>query len=154
MDRFFMRLQMGYPAYAAELSILQSAAQRRNYDLLDLEPVATRAEIVEIQHWTPQVYVEDTVIEYILKIVGATRTEAEFQAGISTRGSLALKLAAQAAALCDGRAFVIPADVQQVVRPICVHRLALKRATADSLEERRIVEGLLGQILDKISAPA
>ncbi len=153
MDRFFMRLQMGYPSHAAELSILQSAATRRNYDLLELEPVATRAEIVEIQHHAPQVYVEDTVLEYILKIVGATRTEAEFQAGISTRGSLALKLAAQSAALCDGRAFVIPADVQQVVKPVCVHRLALKRATADSLEERRLVEGLLGQILDKISAP-
>jgi len=153
MDRFFMRLQMGYPSPAAELSILQSAATRRNYDLLELEPMATRAEVVEIQHCAPQVYVEDTVLEYILKIVGATRTEVEFQAGISTRGSLALKLAAQAAALCDGRAFVIPADVQQIVKPVCVHRLALKRTTVDSLEERRLIEGLLGQILDKISAP-
>ncbi len=153
MDRFFMRLQMGYPEFAAELNILQSATTRRNYDLLDLEPVATRAEVVEIQHYAPQVFVEDTVLEYILKIVSATRTEAEFQAGVSTRGSLALKLAAQAAALCDGRAFVIPADVQQVVKPVCVHRLGLKRATADSLEERRVVEGLLSQIVDKIAAP-
>ncbi len=153
MDRFFMRLQMGYPNFAAELNILQSAATRRNYDLLDLQPVATRENIIEIQNCAPRVFVEDTVLEYILKIVTATRTEAEFQAGISTRGSLALKLAAQAAALCDGRAFVIPADVQQVVKPVCVHRLGLKRATADSLEERRLVEGLLSQIIDKIAAP-
>jgi MoxR-like ATPase len=153
MDRFFMRLQMGYPSFAAELSILQAAATRRNYDLLDLQPVVTRAEIVAIQQHAPQVFVEDTVLEYILKIVSATRTEADFQAGISTRGSLALKLAAQAAALCDGRAFVIPADVQQVIKPVCVHRLGLKRATADSLEERRLVEGMLTQILDKIPVP-
>jgi len=153
MDRFFMRLQMGYPSLAAEMSILQNAAVRRNYDLLDLTPVATREEIVEIQQYAPQVFVEDTVLEYILKIVAATRTEAEFQAGISTRGTLALKLAAQAAALCDGRAFVIPSDVQQIIKPVCVHRLGLKRATADSLEERRIVEGMLTQILDKIAVP-
>lgn len=153
MDRFFMRLQMGYPNFAAELNILQSAATRRNYDMLELQPVATRENIREIQEIAPQVFVEDTVLEYILKIVTATRTEAEFQAGISTRGTLALKLAAQAAALCDGRAFVIPADVQQVIKPVCVHRLGLKRATADSLEERRLVEGLLSQIIDKIAAP-
>jgi len=153
MDRFFMRLQMGYPSLAAEMSILQAATTRRSYDLLELSPVATRAEILEIQHFTPQVFVEDTVLEYILKIVTATRTEAEFQAGISTRGSLALKLAAQAAALCDGRAFVIPADVQQVVKAVCVHRLGLKRTTADALEERRLAEGWLAQIMDKISVP-
>jgi len=153
MDRFFMRLQMGYPSLAAEMSILQSATTRRSYDLLELSPVATGAEIMDIQHFTPQVYVEDSVLEYILKIVTATRTEAEFQAGISTRGSLALKLAAQAAALCDGRAFVIPADVQQVVKAVCVHRLGLKRTTADALEERRLAEGWLAQILDKIAVP-
>jgi len=153
MDRFFMRLQMGYPSAAAELTILQNATVRRNYDLLDLAPVATREEIVEVQQYAPQVFVEDTVLEYILKIVAATRTEAEFQAGISTRGTLAIKLAAQAAALCDGRAFVIPSDVQQIIRPVCVHRLGLKRATADSLEERRLVEGMLTQILDKIPVP-
>ncbi len=153
MDRFFMRLQMGYPSAAAEMTILQNATVRRNYDLLDLAPVATREEIVEIQQYAPQVFVEDTVLEYILKIVTATRTEAEFQAGISTRGTLAIKLAAQAAALGDGRAFVIPSDVQQIIRPVCVHRLGLKRATADSLEERRLVEGMLTQILDKIPVP-
>ncbi len=153
MDRFLMRLQMGYPEFAHEMAILQSATSRRSYDLLDLEPVATRDEILEIQQYTPEVYVEDSVIEYILKIVAATRTEAEFQAGISTRGSLALKLAAQAAALCDGRAFVIPADVIQVVKPVCVHRLGLRRAAADSFEERRVADGLLTQIIDRIPQP-
>jgi MoxR-like ATPase len=153
MDRFFMRLQMGYPTVEAEMLILQSATSRRNYDMLELEPVASRAEIMEIQNYTPQVYVEDSVLEYILKIVGATRTEAEFLAGISTRGSLALKLAAQAAALCSGRAFVVPSDVLQVVKPVCVHRLALRAAAADSLEERRLTEGILAQILDRIPMP-
>jgi MoxR-like ATPase len=153
MDRFLMRLQMGYPEFSDELVILQSATSRRSYDLIELESVASRAEILEIQHFTPQVYVEDSVLEYILKIVAATRTEAEFQAGISTRGSLALKLAAQAAAMYEGRAFVIPGDVMQVVKSVCVHRLGLRRAAADSFEERRIVDGLLTQILDRIPQP-
>jgi MoxR-like ATPase len=153
MDRFFMRLQMGYPALADEMLILQAATTRRNYDMIDLEPVATRADIAELQHYTPQIYIEDSVLEYILKIVAATRTEAEFQAGISTRGSLALKLAAQAAALADGRSFVVPADVQQVLKAVCVHRLALRSAAADALEERRLAEGLLARIVDRIPAP-
>ena len=150
MDRFLMRLQMGYPEFGDELAILQSATTRRSYDLLELEPVATRAEVLEIQHYAPQVYVEDSVLEYILKIVTATRTETEFQAGISTRGSLALKLAAQAAALADGRAFVVPADVMQVVKPVCVHRLGLRRAATDSLEAEMKKEIKANNTFEKI----
>jgi len=153
MDRFLMRLQMGYPDFDAEMTILRSAEPRRAYDMLDLDPVVTHTDIVEIQQYAPAVYVEDSVLEYILKVVTATRTEAEFRAGISTRGSLALKLAAQSAALCNGRAFVIPADVNQVVRAVCVHRLGLRRPAADVLEERRAVEGILSQILDRLPQP-
>ncbi len=153
MDRFLMRLQMGYPEFGDELDILRDASGRRGYDSIEVAPVATRQDVLELQLFAPQVYVENTILQYILKIVTATRTESEFQAGISTRGSLALKLAAQARALAEGRAFVIPEDVQRLVKPVFVHRLGLRRQTADTLDERRVVEGILGRIMDAIPPP-
>ncbi|MDX2109252.1 MAG: MoxR family ATPase [Verrucomicrobiota bacterium] len=151
MDRFLVRLRMGYPSYEKELEILEGGFIR--YDNIETDPVLTRAEIVEIQHAVPSVYVEPTVLHYILKIVTATRTESEFKAGISTRGGLALKLAAQALALVNGRSFVIPDDVAGMIMPVLAHRLSLRRQTTDTLEERRIVEGVLKRIQDSISMP-
>ncbi len=153
MDRFLMRLQMGYPDYAYELEILRSDQTRRSYDHLDIQPVITEKDIQEIQHFVPQVFIEESLYDYMLKFVGATRTESEFEAGVSTRGALALKLAAQARALSDGRAFVIPEDVSSVVKPTFTHRLALRRQTADPLEERRAVEGILTRLIDSIPLP-
>src|SRR5688572_19517559 len=94
MDRFLMRLHMGYPQTADELEILRSA--RTAYDAIELNPVVTRDEVLRLQTLSTQVFVEDSVLEFLLKLVAATRTEAEFKAGISVRGGLALKRAAQA----------------------------------------------------------
>ncbi|MGE9296425.1 MAG: AAA family ATPase [Puniceicoccales bacterium] len=153
MDRFIMRLQMGYPDYEHELEILSADQNRRSYDSITIEPVVTAAEILEIQQAVPQVFVEDSLYHYMLKFVAATRTESEFEAGVSTRGALALKLAAQAKALYAGRAFVVPEDVAAAVRPVFTHRLALRRQTADPLEERRAVEGILTKLIDSIPLP-
>lgn len=153
MDRFIMRLQMGYPDYEHELEILGSRQNRQSYDTLDIEAVLTRQEVAEIQHFSPQVYIEDSILHYIMRLVTATRTESEFQNGISTRGSLALKAAAQARALVAGRNFVIPEDVSTVLRPVFAHRLNLLRQTADPLEERRAAEGILTKILDSVTLP-
>lgn len=151
MDRFLMRLRMGYPDTEYELEVLEQGLLK--YDAITPDPVLTRQEIVEIQQMATQVFVEKSVLEYILKLVQATRTESEFRAGISTRGSLSLKLAAQASALAQGRAFVIPEDVQQMVLPVFTHRLGLRRQTSDALEERRIVEGILHKLMDAIELP-
>ncbi len=151
MDRFLMRLKMGYPEYDKEFEILEGGTLR--YDSIEPDPVVTRAEVQEVQQFVPGVFVEESLMHYILKIVSATRTESEFRAGISTRGTLSLKLAAQAAALTDGRNFVIPDDIIKVVNPVMTHRLGLRRQTSDKLEERRIVEGILRQIMDAIPIP-
>jgi MoxR-like ATPase len=151
MDRFLMRLQMGYPSYEDEFDILKAA--NRSYDDLDLEPVVSRDEISAIQELVPQVFVEDTVMEYILKIVTATRTESEFKAGVSIRGCLSLKLAAQASALAAGRDFVLPDDVASTVINVLVHRLALRRASSDPMEERRVVSSAVRRILSAIPVP-
>jgi MoxR-like ATPase len=151
MDRFLMRLQMGYPEAADELEILRTA--RGGYDAIELNPVATRSEVLALQALVHDVFVEDSVLDFILKIVGATRTEAEFRAGVSVRGGVALRAAAQARALVNGRDFVLPDDVTELVGPIFAHRLALLRQTSDALEERRAVVAALKRIVASLPLP-
>jgi MoxR-like ATPase len=115
--------------------------------------VARQAEIVEAQALAHQIFVEDTVLEFILKIVAATRTEAEFKAGISVRGGLALRQGAQARALLHGRDFVVPEDVHHLVLPVFAHRLSSLRPSSDAREERQAVVTALKRIVAAIPTP-
>jgi len=151
LDRFLMCLHMGYPETHDELEILRST--QTAYDEIGLRPVATGAEIRRLQEISRQVFVEETVLEYILKIVAATRTEVEFRGGVSVRGGLSLKHVAQARALLRGRDFVVPEDVSELVAPALVHRLGLARSSADALEERRTVAAVLKRIVVSIPVP-
>ena len=151
MDRFLMRLHMGYPEGEDELTILRTA--RTSYDAIELNPVVSGAEIKELQDTATQVFIEDSVLAYLLKLITATRTEAEFKSGISVRGGLALRVAAQARALVNGRDFVLPDDVVELVVPVWAHRLASLRPTGDAMEERRIVTSLLKRIVGAIELP-
>lgn len=151
MDRFLMRLQMGYPSAANELEILGS--ENSDYNDLKFEDPVTPEEIAAIQKAVSQVFVEDSVLEYILNIVIATRTESEFKAGVSVRGSLALKAAAQSRALYFGRDFVITGDVSSVSPAVLSHRLNLRRPSSAALEERRLVEGIVSRILAVVPQP-
>ena len=152
MDRFLMRLPMGYPQAPDELEILRT--HRGGYDAIALNPVLTRGDVLKLQTLAHQVFIEDSVLEYVLKIVAATRTESEFRAGVSVRGGLALRTAAQARALVFGRDFLLPDDVTELVVPILAHRLGLARQTSDALEERRAVGAALRRIVASIPAPA
>ncbi|MFI5357855.1 MAG: AAA family ATPase [Opitutales bacterium] len=151
MDRFLMRLHMGYPETADEMEILRTA--RTAYDAIELNPVATHADVLQLQGMAARVFVEDSVLAYLLKLVAATRTEAEFKAGISVRGGLALRTAAQARALVNGRDFVLPDDVVDLVVPVFAHRIALSRQSGDALEERRAVIAALKHIVAAIPLP-
>ena len=151
MDRFLMRLQMGYPQPADELEILRIA--RTSYDAIALNAVITRADVLRLQALVTQVFVEDSVLDYILRIVTATRSEAEFKTGVSVRGGLALRTAAQARALVHGRDFVLPDDVVELVTPILSHRLSLARQTSDALEERRAIVTVLRRIVASLPLP-
>jgi MoxR-like ATPase len=151
MDRFLVRLRMGYPEPEDEREILRQA--RGGYDAIALNPVVTRSDILALQELAHQVYVEDSVLDFILRIVAATRTEAEFRTGVSVRGGVALRSAAQARALVQGRDFVLPEDVTELVEAIFTHRLALARQTSDALEERRAVTAALKRIVGAIAVP-
>lgn len=152
MDRFLMRMEMGYPDFDNELDILKNG--HLQYDSRESSPVVSRKEVMELQDYARDVYIEDTVAEYIVRLVAATREENAFRSGVSPRGTLSLKAAAQACALSAGRAFVLPEDVRSVLRPVFVHRLALRKSMSDPLEERRAVEGLLTEIEARVAEPA
>lgn len=151
MDRFLMRLQMGYPDFDNEVEILRNSHFR--YDSLALDPVVTREQVKAIQDLVKGIYLEDSVLAFMMELITATRREARFKAGASTRGALGLKVAAQAAALLEGRDFVLPDDVLRVAGPVLVHRLTLRRPVADALEEREIIQNLLKEIIDQVPLP-
>lgn len=151
MDRFLMRLQMGYPSPESELEILSEGLS--GYDDFEVTDPIDPSEIIAIQKTVPQVFLEASVLEYILKLVTATRTESEFKAGVSVRASIALKRASQARALYYGRDFVMPDDVMSVAIPVMGHRLNLRRPSSDALEERRLVEGILSRLLAAVEMP-
>lgn len=151
MDRFLMRISMGYAAYEAELTILRDP--NLAYDDLGVQPVLSAKDLLEIQGMTASVFLEESIEHYLLRIVQATRTEAEFRSGVSTRGLLSLKRAIQARAISQGRDFVIPEDVFTIALPVLVHRLVPKKATADAIEERKMVQQILRSIIEEIPAP-
>lgn len=148
MDRFLMRLQMGYAAFEDELNILKRGMIA--YDSLKAEPLFHADDVLSWQKLCGEVYVEESVSRYLLELVSATRVETEFRAGISTRGALALQSAAQARALLRGREFVVPDDVLDVYLPVCTHRISLRRQSSDLLEERAAVEAHLRRIQQRI----
>ena len=152
MDRFLMRLHMGYPQAQDELEILRTA--RTGYDAIAVNAVVTKEEVLKLQSLVAQVFVEDSVLDYILRIVTATRTEAEFKAGVSVRGGLALRTAAQARALVLGRDFVLPQDVRALAAATLTHRLTPLRQMSSALEERRAVAAALQRIVANVVWPA
>ncbi len=143
LDRFLMRLSLGYPAKAAEKALLLGDPRR---DLLArLEPVLDRATLVAIQKAVAQVRVSDALVDYVLRLVEATRTQPQFAWGLSPRGSLALLAAARAWAYLDDRDYVIPEDVQAVLPSVAGHRLR-ERADAGGHGGGALVQWLLREV--------
>ena len=121
LDRFLMRLSLGYPARAAEKALLLGESRRSVMPTLDA--VLNHAELARLQAEVPKVRVSDALVDYVLRLVEATRTQPQFAWGLSPRGSLALLAAARAWALLAQRDYVIPEDVQAVLPSVAGHRL-------------------------------
>jgi MoxR-like ATPase len=151
MDRFLMRISMGYPEFASEVEILKG--RHLYHDQTDVDPVVSRTEIIELQSFVREVFIEESVFEYVVRLAQATRDLKELRSGVSPRATLSLKAAAQARALSKGRAFVIPEDVNTMVLPVFSHRLALRKPMSDPMEESRSIEGLLTQLVESIADP-
>ena len=123
LDRFLMRLSLGYPSRAAEKLLLQ---QESRYRLITtLQPIFDQQDILDIQQLVSQVYLADSVLDYLLDLATETRKNRH---GLSTRGILALKKSAQAYAFIEQRSFVTPDDVQAVFVSVAAHRIGLSEA--------------------------
>jgi MoxR-like ATPase len=145
LDRFLMRLRLGYPDRAAEKEVL---VRHRDGEPVDtLRPVLGAAEVVAFQERVRQVRVEETLNEYILDLVGATRNHPEVYLGASTRAALSLYRAAQAEALLDGRDYVVPDDLKGLAVPVLAHRLVTKSYRQHERPDAAdtIVHDILGQ---------
>ncbi len=121
MDRFLMRLRLGYPEAEAELTILRE--QKKLDAAQQIEPVLEAEEVCRMQDEVETVSVEDSLLDYIVRIARATREWPEIELGVSVRGSLALRRASQAKAYLEGRGYVTPDDIKQLVAPTLAHRI-------------------------------
>ncbi|HWF88828.1 MAG TPA: MoxR family ATPase, partial [Pyrinomonadaceae bacterium] len=131
LDRFMLRLRIGYPAPADEQKILRDREFTDPLD--DLEPVMTAREVVELQQTVASVAVDDALVQYLMRIVAATRTSEMLDLGVSPRGTLALFRAAQALALTEDRAYCIPDDIKRLVVPVFAHRIVVSSRFSSSL---------------------
>jgi MoxR-like ATPase len=125
LDRFIMKISIGYPSFKDEVAILTSRIERKS-DEVKIEKVASAKDVLYLQEMVENVYVSDEIKEYVVRIVTATRKAPEVEVGASVRGSLALLKLSRARALMQGRDFVIPDDVKYVAIPALRHRLILK----------------------------
>ena len=125
LDRFLLRVSVGYPSAEAEVDLLRRRA-RRGRDAVELRPVLDADALSALQAGTEQVGVADDVLAYIVGLTGATRDAEQTEAGASPRGSLALMRAARARAALSGRDFVTPDDVKALAVPALAHRLVLR----------------------------
>jgi MoxR-like ATPase len=125
LDRFIMKISIGYPSFKDEVAILTNRIERKS-DEVKIEKVASAKDVLYLQEMVENVYVSDEIKEYIVRIVTATRKAPEVEVGASVRGSLALLKLSRAKALMQGRDFVIPDDVKYVAIPALRHRLILK----------------------------
>lgn len=143
LDRFLMRLSLGYPAQAAERALLLGDARR---DLLPrMESILDHAELARLQAQVPKVRASDALIDYVLRLVEATRSQPQFAWGLSPRASLALLAAARAWALLAERDYVIPEDVQAVLPSVVGHRLR-ERADPTGHGGGSLVQWLLREV--------
>jgi len=151
LDRFMLRLRIGYPAIADEKQILRDREYSDPLD--DLRPVMTAAEIVELQQSVAEVAVDDALVEYLMRIVAATRDSEMLDLGVSPRGTLSLFRAAQALALTEERSYCIPDDIKRLVLPVFAHRMLVSTRYASSMRRSEEAETVLTEIMKSVSVP-
>jgi MoxR-like ATPase len=149
LDRFLMRISMGYPDREAERQVL--ATHRDGEPVDQLRPALGSDQVVAVQKEVRKVRVEDSIYEYLLDIIAATRESDELHVGVSTRGGLSLYRAAQASALMEGREYVVPDDVKSLAVPVLSHRVVTKGFMQS--DSREAAESVIRRLLDDVVVP-
>jgi len=151
LDRFMMRLRMGYPSFEDEKTILR---QQTLNSLVDhLIPVMHSENVLGLQREVRDVNVDESLVDYLIRIVRATREAEILDLGVSPRGSLALFHAAQALAYIEGRDYVIPDDIKRLVVPVFAHRIVVNSRYSTGLRRSDEAEGALNEILKSVNVP-
>jgi MoxR-like ATPase len=151
LDRFLMRVRMGYPDSDAEREILRSEAGATQLETM--QPVLSGADVLEMQHATTKVRVDESLVSYALSIVGKTRASEQFSLGVSPRGAQMLYRAAQAMAFLDGRSFCTPEDFKPLVVPVFAHRVVVNGLYSSTLKKSEQAEQVIQEIVDSTPVP-
>jgi MoxR-like ATPase len=145
LDRFLMKIQIGYPSKVNELKMLES--QQTRHPIENIKSVTGIIELLKVQSAVRQIYVSETVEQYIVRIVNSTREKDEIYLGASPRGSLGLYRAAQVFAALQGREFVTPDDVKFIAVPVLSHRIIIQPgARVKHLSAQQLIEEVLSQV--------
>jgi MoxR-like ATPase len=150
LDRFLMRIRIGYPDRGAEREILRNTdgAHAEN-----VRPVLAAEELLHLQEQVSRVTVDDTLVDYMLAIVEKTRNHESLALGVSPRGAQALYRATQALALTEGREYVIPDDIKRLAVPVFAHRIAINARASLSQRSTELSERILQEILTLVEVP-
>jgi MoxR-like ATPase len=148
LDRFAVRISLGYPDAASEIQVLFS--QQDHHPFEDLKPVVTCQQVIAMQERVKRIRVEAAIADYIVRLVGSTRGDPRLRLGVSPRGSLMLYRTAQARALLDGRDFVTPDDVKAMAPSVLAHRIVLDtKAKYGGQRTDQVIE----EVLNKTAVP-
>ena len=151
LDRFMLRLRIGYPGVADEKLILRDREHAEPLD--DMQPVMSAQDILELQDAVSEVSVDDAIVDYLMRIVAATRSSEMLDLGVSPRGTLSLFRAAQALALTEERAYCLPDDVKRLVVPVFAHRVTVSSRYSSAMRRSEEAEAVLLEIMKTISVP-
>jgi MoxR-like ATPase len=151
LDRFMLRLRIGYPGLLDEKQMLRD---REHEDPLEnTQTVMSGEAILDLQKAVSEVAVDDAIVDYLMRIVAATRNSEMLDLGVSPRGTLALFRAAQALALTEEREYCIPDDVKRLVIPVFAHRVTVSSRYASAMRRSEEAEAVLHEILKTVSVP-
>jgi MoxR-like ATPase len=151
MDRFLMRVRMGYPDRQAEREIVRSEVGAAH--LANLRPVLTGADVIEMQRAVQHIRVDESLVNYALEIVRRTRESEYLSLGVSPRGSQALYRAAQAMAFLEGRTFCTPEDFKPLAVPVFAHRVVVNGLYASTLKKSEQSDQVLKEIVENVTVP-
>jgi MoxR-like ATPase len=151
LDRFLMRVRMGYPDSNAEREILRSEAGTTQLE--SMKPVLSAADVLEMQQAVTQVRVDESLVSYALSIVRKTRESEQLSLGVSPRGSQMLYRAAQAMAFLDGRTFCTPDDIKPLVVPVFAHRVVVNGLYSSTLKKSEQAEQAIQEIVESTPVP-
>jgi MoxR-like ATPase len=150
LDRFLMRIRMGYPAREGEKEILRNHTAGHAEQIV---PVMDTADVLAMQQAVSQVKVEESLLDYALEIVERTRTTEQLSLGVSPRGSVMLHRAAQARAFLESRDYCLPDDFKRLIVPVFAHRVVVSSRYVSTLKKSEQAEAILREIVDSTRVP-